>query len=76
MSTKSHSWLNARIKSIKKLTKQTWKFTIQFDEYYIYTPGQLITLKVRGVQRNYSIASFSKNKNLIELIIVKLKMVN
>ncbi len=73
MYTKSNNWLNAKIKAIKKLTKQTWKFTIQFDEDFIFTPGQFITLKVRGVQRNYSIASFSKNRNLIELIIVKVE---
>ena len=73
MSTKSQKLVKCKNKIYQKITKQTWKLTIQFDEDFIFTPGQFITLKVRGVQRNYSIASFSKNKNLIELIIVKVE---
>jgi len=71
--SKVKKWLNAEICSIKRLTKQTWKFSIKFEDNFIFVPGQFITLRLRGVTRSYSIASFSKNKNIIELIIVRVQ---
>ena len=73
MITSQKKWINAKIHSIKMITRSTWKFTLKFDSDFNYKPGQFITLQLRGISRNYSIASFSKNRNLIELIIVKVK---
>ena len=71
MRPKRSKWLDANIQAIDKLTPQTWKFTIEFEDDFEFISGQFITIKLRGIQRSYSIASFSKNKKTLELIIVK-----
>jgi len=73
MPLKSKNWLKAKIHSIIELTEQTWKFSIKFDKDFIFVPGQFITIRLRGITRSYSIASFSKNKDIIELIIVRVE---
>ena len=71
MDIKKNQWLKAEICSIKQLTKHTWKFSVKFQNNFIFIPGQFITIRLRGIKRSYSIASFSHNKDVIELIIVK-----
>ena len=73
MRPKKSKWLDANIQAIDKLTPQTWKFTIEFEDDFEFISGQFITIKLRGIQRSYSIASFSKNKKTLELIIVKVE---
>ena len=68
-----NKWIDAQISSIQLLTKNTRKFTIQFNENFDFIPGQFIQIKLNNIVRSYSIASFSLEKNKLELIIVKVE---
>ena len=66
-------WLNAKFLKIEKITELTWKFTIQLEDDFEYIAGQFANLKVNGVVRSYSIASFNSKERTFELLIVKLE---
>ena len=68
-----NKWIDAQISSIQVLTENTRKFTIQFNENFDFIPGQFIQIKLKNIVRSYSIASFSLEKNKLELIIVKVE---
>lgn len=68
-----NKWIDAQISSIQLLTKNTRKFTIQFNENFDFIPGQFIQIKLNNIVRSYSIASYSLEKNKLELIIVKVE---
>lgn len=71
MSYKAKKWLKGRFVSIEELSELTWKFIIEFDSDFYFIPGQFITIRVNGISRSYSIASFLENRKQIELLIVK-----
>ena len=68
-----NKWVDAYISSIEILTTNTRKFTIKFFKNFDFTPGQFIQIKLKNVVRSYSIASYSIDKNKLELIIVKVE---
>jgi len=68
-----NKWIDAQISSIQVLTQNTRKFTIQFNEKFDFIPGQFIQIKLNNIVRSYSIASYSLEKNKLELIIVKVE---
>ena len=70
MRPKRSKWLDANIKAIDKLTPQTWKFTIEFEEDFEFISGQFITIKLRGIQRSYSIYRFLQEKLCIKAVTV------
>ena len=73
-------WIDAHLDSIKKETESTWRFFIKIsDKNFSLIAGQFIQVKIDDIVRSYSVASLINNKNVIELIIVKLdggKMTN
>ena len=73
-------WIDAHLDSIKKETESTWRFFIKIsDKNFSLIAGQFIQVKIDDIVRSYSVASLIDNKNVIELIIVKLdggKMTN
>ena len=67
-------WTRALFYSIEKESKSTWKFHIKVEgKKFSYVAGQFIQIKINNLIRSYSIASYSENSNIIELIIVKLE---
>ena len=73
MSYSPKTWLKGKFKKIDKITKLTWIFTIELEEKFEYKAGQFVNIKVNGVTRSYSIASYDSGKNTFELLIVKLE---
>ena len=73
MSYTPKTWLKGNFKTIDKITKLTWKFTIELEDKFEYKAGQFVNIKVNGVTRSYSIASYDSGKNTFELLIVKLE---
>ncbi len=73
MSYKPKTWLKGNFKKIDKITELTWIFTIELEEPFDYKAGQFVNIKVNGVTRSYSIASYDSGKNTFELLIVKLE---
>ena len=73
VSYKTQKWKKAKFLKIDKLSDLTWKFTIALEEKFEYIAGQFVTIKVHDVARSYSIASYNSNKNIFELLIVKLE---
>ena len=67
-------WIDVYLDSIKKETESTWRFFIKTSSNikFSFKPGQFIQIKIDDLVRSYSIASLPNNKNIIELIIVKL----
>ena len=73
MSYKPKTWIKGKFKTIDKITDLTWIFVIELDEPFEYKAGQFVNIKVNGVTRSYSIASYDSGKNTFELLIVKLE---
>ena len=73
MSYTPKTWLKGSFKKIDKITKLTWIFTIELEDKFEYKAGQFVNIKVNGVTRSYSIASYDSGKNTFELLIVKLE---
>lgn len=72
MSYSPKTWIKGNFKTIEKITKLTWKFVIELENTFDYKAGQFVNIKVNGVTRSYSIASYDSGKNTFELLIVKL----
>ena len=70
---KTKVWLKAKFESIVKITELTWKFVIRLDKDFEYKAGQYVNIRVDGITRSYSIASYDSGKNMFELLIVKLE---
>ncbi|MAX13808.1 MAG: oxidoreductase [Candidatus Marinimicrobia bacterium] len=73
MSYKPKTWIKGKFKTIDKITDLTWIFVIELEEPFEYKAGQFVNIKVNGVTRSYSIASYDSGKNTFELLIVKLE---
>ena len=73
MSYKPKTWIKGSFKKIDKITELTWIFTIELEDKFEYKAGQFVNIKVNGVTRSYSIASYDSGKNTFELLIVKLE---
>lgn len=73
MSYKPKTWIKGSFKKIDKITELTWIFTIELEDKFEYKAGQFVNIKVNGVTRSYSIASYDSGKNSFELLIVKLE---
>ena len=69
---KTKVWLKGEFESIIKITELTWKFIIKLEKNFEYQAGQYVNIKVDGITRSYSIASYDSGKNNFELLIVKL----
>ena len=67
-------WIDVHLDSIKKETESTWRFFLKTSNSnnFSFKAGQFIQIKIGDLVRSYSIASLPNNKNIIELIIVKL----
>jgi len=73
MSYRPKTWIKGSFKKIDKIAELTWIFTIELEDKFEYKAGQFVNIKVNGVTRSYSIASYDSGKNTFELLIVKLE---